>query len=69
MLGVLDWIKTSGMETGLDLLRSGGPGDYSTARASSLALFYCRSFKTDCGSELAWANMAVPDCTRMLYFA
>ncbi len=30
---------------------------------------YCRSLRTDCGSELACANMAVPDWTKMLYLA
>ena len=27
---------------------------------------YCRSRRADCVAELAWANIAVLDCTRML---
>ena len=30
---------------------------------------YDSNFRTDCGSELACANMAVPVCTSILYLA
>ena len=33
------------------------------------SLNYAISFRTDCGTELAWANIAVPACTRMFDFA
>ena len=50
------------------------PDDLAAVRAcppaaTKLSQNQLRSFRTDCGMALAWANIAVPVCTRMLYLA
>ena len=44
----------------------GRPGLPTTCQQVTV---YCSSFSAICGSAFAWANIAVPVCTRMLYLA
>ena len=46
------------------------PGPPEAIRGVSYSgVFYPKSRRADCGWAFAWANMAVPDCTNMLYRA